>query len=247
MSVSDCYINDNCTNTLMQKRQPFNKVPRRLIEQNADPVLLTFKKQKLGLHFAEQILTTNPRCTRYSQNQKRIIFKEVVLYRQNFNYMGKISHLKVLLPGQLKDTLLNSLQREAKKHAIISKMMQEIRQKYLFASIASRVRKRVKSNLSPRQTKRQLTTYTRTHQYTGMGFRSRRRYANRHSSRTPTKWRLRKHHHSNWCILKICICIPSPTAVTTAKVIINIMTGHAYFPIVLITDKASAFISNVIH
>ena len=87
--------------------------------------------------------------------------------------------------------------------------MQETRQKYLFASIASHVRKPVKSNVSPRQTKRQLTNYTRTHQYTGMGFRSKRRYANRHSSRTPTKWRLRKHHHSNWCILKKCICIPS--------------------------------------
>ena len=41
-----------------------------------------------------------------------------------------------------------------------------------------------------------------------MVFRSRRQYANRLSTRTPTKCRLRKHHHSNRCFVKICLCIP---------------------------------------
>ena len=41
-----------------------------------------------------------------------------------------------------------------------------------------------------------------------MGFRSRIRHANRSSARLPTKWRLQKYHHRNWCILNICFCIP---------------------------------------
>ena len=44
---------------------PFTKVPRMLIEQNADPVLLNFGRQMLGLPFDEQILVTNPRYTHY--------------------------------------------------------------------------------------------------------------------------------------------------------------------------------------
>ena len=33
ITVSHCYINDNCTNILMQRMEPINKVPRTLIEK----------------------------------------------------------------------------------------------------------------------------------------------------------------------------------------------------------------------
>ena len=38
-----------------------------------------------------------------------------------------------------------------------------------------------------------------------------------------------------------------PTAVVTAKVIIDIITRHAYLPTLIITDKGSVFVSQVIH
>ena len=41
--------------------------------------------------------------------------------------------------------------------------------------------------------------------------------------------------------------ISNPTAVNTAKVIIDIMTRHAYLPTLIITDKGSVFVSHVIH
>ena len=41
--------------------------------------------------------------------------------------------------------------------------------------------------------------------------------------------------------------ISNPTAVETAKVIIDIMTRHAYLPRIMITDKGSVLFSNVIH
>ena len=65
ITVSYCYINGDCTNTLMQSMEPFNRVPRTLIGKIADPVLLNFKKHLLGLPFDEQTLTTKPRYTHY--------------------------------------------------------------------------------------------------------------------------------------------------------------------------------------
>ena len=41
--------------------------------------------------------------------------------------------------------------------------------------------------------------------------------------------------------------VSNPTAVNTAKVIIDIMTRHAYLPTLIMTDKGSVFISQVIH
>ena len=63
-------------------------------------------------------------------------------------------------------------------------------------------------NLCQRKTIWQFTAYTRTHQYTGVGFRSTRRHAERPFTRIPTKWGLWKLNHSKWCILKKCLCLP---------------------------------------
>ena len=41
--------------------------------------------------------------------------------------------------------------------------------------------------------------------------------------------------------------VSNPRAVNTAKIIIDIMTRHAYLPTLIITDKESVFVSQVIH
>ena len=101
------------------------KSSRILIEQNSDPTLLNFKREMLGLPFDEQILLNDARYMQYSRNKKRIIIKDDILYRQYYNDSGKVSHLQVLLPGQLLKVLLQSLHGIAGKHPGISKMMQE--------------------------------------------------------------------------------------------------------------------------
>ena len=116
------------------------KPSRILIEQDSDPTLLNFKREMLGLPFDEQILLSDARYMHYSRNKKRIFIKDDILYRQYYNNIGEVSHLQVLLPGQLLKFLLQSLHGTAAKHPGISKMMQEIRQKYYFPSIAPYVR-----------------------------------------------------------------------------------------------------------
>ena len=113
------------------------KPSRILIEQDSDPTLLNFKREMLGLPFDEQILLNDARYMHYSRNKKRIIIKDDILYRQYYNDTGEVSHLQVLLPGQLLKVLLQSLHGTAGKHPGISKMMQEIRQKYYFPSLAT--------------------------------------------------------------------------------------------------------------
>ena len=116
------------------------KPSRIRIEQDSDPTLLNFKRELLALPFDEQIFFNDARYMLYSRNKKRIIIKDDILYRHYYNDIGEVSHLQVLLPGQILKVLLQSLHGTAGKHPGISKMMQEIRQKYYFPSIATYVR-----------------------------------------------------------------------------------------------------------
>ena len=94
----------------------------------------------MGLPFNEQILSNDARYMHFSRNKKRSIIKDDILCRQYYNDLGEVSHLQVLLSGQLIKVLLQSLHGTAGKHPGISKVMQEIRQKYYFPSIATYVR-----------------------------------------------------------------------------------------------------------
>ena len=136
ITVSCCYANDLQKDTTIVNIAQLTKPSRILIEQDSDPTLLNFKCEMLGLPFDEQILN-DARYMHYSRNKKRIILKDDMLYRQYYNDIGEVSHLQVLLPGQLLKVLLQSLHGTAGKHPGISKTMQEIRQKYYSSSIAT--------------------------------------------------------------------------------------------------------------
>ena len=205
----------------------------------------------LGLPFDEQILLNDARYMHYSRKKKRIIIKDDILYRQNYNDLGEVSHLQVLLPGQILKVLLQSLHGTAAKHPGISKMLQEIRQKYYFPSIATYVRNWVRD--------RQICFQDKRIKNTGI---------------TPElihilEWDLEPEDLMQIDLLPelprsvgyeniitaidvfsryaIAYPVSNPTAVNTAKVFIDIMIRHAYLPTLIITDKGSVFVSQVIH
>ena len=138
--MSCYYENDLHRDTTIVNIAQLTKPSRILIEQDSDPTLLNFKREMLGLPFDEQILLNDARYMHYSRNKKRIIVKNDILYRQYYNDIGEVSHLQVLLPGQLFKVFLQSLHGTAGKHLGISKMLQEIRQKFHFPSSATYVR-----------------------------------------------------------------------------------------------------------
>ena len=138
--MSCLYANDLHKDTTIVNIAQLTKPSRILIEQDSDPTLLNFKRKMLGLPIDEQILLNDARYMHYSRNKKRIIIKDDILCRQYYNDLGEVSHLQVLLPGQLLKVLLQSIHGTAGKQLGISMMMQEIGQKYYFPSIATYVR-----------------------------------------------------------------------------------------------------------
>ena len=147
----------------------------------------------------------------YSRNKKRIIFQDDILCRQYYNDTGEVSHLQVLLPGQLLKVLLQSLHGTAGKHLGISKMMQEIRQKFYFSSIATYVRNWVRDCEICIQDKRINNTRSSPElfPYPTLGCRTGRPYANRLLARITVKWRVWEYHYGNRCIFKIRNCLSS--------------------------------------
>ena len=101
------------------------KPSRILIEQDSDPTLLIFKREMLGLAVDEQNLLNDARYMHYSRKKNRIIIKDDILYQQYHTDLGEVSHLQVLLPGELLKVLLQSFHGTAGKHPGISKMMHD--------------------------------------------------------------------------------------------------------------------------
>ena len=251
ITVSCYYANDLHKDTTIVNIAQLTKPSSILIEQDSDPTLLNFKREMLGLAFDEQILLNEARYMHYSRNKKRNIIKDNILYRQYYNDIGEVSHLQVLLPGLLLKVLKQSLHGTAGKHPVVSKMMQEIRQKYYFPSIAPYVRNWVRDCEICIHDKRINNTRI-----------------------TPELIHIPKWDLGTEDLMQIDLLpelppcggyeniitaidvfsryafaypVSNPTAVNTAKVIIDIMTRHAYLPTFIITDKGSVFVSQVIH
>ena len=250
ITVSCYYANDLHKDTTIVNIAQLTKPSRILIEQDSDPTLLNFKREMSELPFDEQLLLNDARYMHYSKNKKRIINKDDILCRQYYNDIGEVNHSQVVLRGQLLKVLLQSLHGTAGKHPGISKMMQEIRQKYCFPSIATYVRKWVRDCEICIQDKRINNTRI-----------------------TPElicipDWDLGPEHIMQIDLLPelspsggyeniiaardvfsrhtFAYPVSNPTAVNTAKVIID-MTRHVYLPTFNITDKGSVFVSQVIH
>ena len=249
--VSCYYANDLLKDTTVVNIAQLTKPSRILIEQDSHPNLLNFKREMLGLPFDEQILLNDARYMPYSRNKKRIIIKDHILYRQYYNDIGEVSHLQVLLPGQLLKVLLQSLHGTAGKHPGISKLMQEIRRKYYFPTIATYVRNWVCDCEICIQDKRINNTRI-----------------------TPELIHIPEWDIAPEDLMQIDLLpqlppsggyeniitaidvfsryafaypVSNPTAVNTAKVIVGIMTRPPYLPALIITDKGSVFVSQVIH
>ena len=222
-----------------------------LIEQSSDPTLLTFKRELLGIPFDEQILLNDAHYMHHSRNKRRIIIKDDILCRQYYKVLGEVSHLQVLLPRQLLNRLLQYLHGTAGKHPDISKKMHENLQKHYFPSTATYVRNWVRHREICSQDKRENNTRV-----------------------TPELFQFPERDLGPEDLMQVNLLPELPpsggyeniitaidvfsrcafaypvfnlTAVKTAKVIIHIMTRHAYLPTLIITDKGRAFVSHVLH
>ena len=77
------------------------------------------------------------RYRHYANNLGRIVLKDKILTRQYFDETGNVKYHQILLPQHLLQSLLGT----AHKHPGISKMLQEIRQRYYYPSMTKHVEK----------------------------------------------------------------------------------------------------------
>ena len=91
--------------------------------------------------YSENLLQQDARYRHYANNLERILLKDEILTRQYFDETGNVKYHQILLPQHLLQEMLQSLHGTAHKHPGISKMLQKIRQRYYYPSMAKHVKK----------------------------------------------------------------------------------------------------------
>ena len=192
-------------------------------------------------------MITDSRYKIYKANEDRIIPKDGLLFRKYFGETGSVNYYQNLIPKQLVKEVLRSLHGEFGKHP--GKIA--FREKFYFPKMAQLIRERVMSFehcLKESRIDRSLT-------------RPPLQNPNEHITGPEDAMQIDlvpelppSGGYENIVTAMDVFSrylFPYPTAnqdaKTIAKVLINIITKHAYLPTTLISDKGTAFKSHVLN
>ena len=231
------------TPTLQKLAKPITMA----IEQNNDITLQQLRLKLQKEEYSETILQQDSRYRHYCRQLDRLSVHEDIIYRDYYDETGSVQFRQALLPKHLVTELLQSLHGTANKHPGISKMLHEIRQKYCYPGVAKIVKKWVQGCEICIKDKRTAN-----------------------ASITPELLNLPEWDLGPEDALQIDLLpnlppsggyeniitaldvflrylfaypVTDASAISTAKVLIDIMTRHTYLPTTLITDKGTAFMS----
>ena len=223
---------------------------RTRVEQDADLVLKNLKLKILGQPHDDVLLATDRRYKHYKANEDQIILKDGLLFRKFYGETGSIKYYQILIPKQLVNEVLRNLHGEFGKHPGITKTIITYREKYFYLNMAQLIREWVllceqclrESRINPQLTRPPLQ---KPNEYITApedamqidlvpGLPPSGSYENIVTTIDVLSRYLFAYPTSH------------QDAKTVAKVIINIMTKHAYLPTTLISDKGTAFTSIVI-
>ena len=226
------------------------KTNQIIIEQSKDAVLQQLKAKLLHEEYSENLMQQDARYRHYANKLERIVLKDEIVTRQYFDETGNVKYHQILLPQLLLLELLQSLHGTAHKHPGISKMLQEIRQRYYYPSIAKHVKKWVEGCEQCARDKR-VPIATITPELLNL-----------------PDWDLGPEDAMQIDLLPnlppsggyenvltaidafsrylFAYPLTDASAINVAKALIDIMTKHAYLPTTLITDKGTAFTSTII-
>ena len=220
------------------------------VEQDVDLVLKNMKLKILGQPYVEVLIVADSRYKNYKANEDRIILKDGLLYRKYFGETSSVKYYQALIPKHLVKEVLRSLHGEFGRHPGISKTIIAYREKYYFPKMAQLIREWVMSceqSIKESRIDRSLT-------------RPPLQNPNEHITAPEDAMQIDSVPElppsgGNENIVtamdvfsRYLLAYPKSNqdAKTIAKVLINIMTKHAYLPTTLISDKGTAFMSQVI-
>ena len=144
--VDEPFVSIQTLSTKLDRQQPdiqvrLRKTNQIIIEQSKDGVIQQLKAELLHEEYSESLLQQDARYRQYTNKLGRIVLMDEILTRQCFDETGNVKYHQILLPQHLLQKLLQSLHGTAHKHPGISKMLQEIRQRYYYPSMAKHVTK----------------------------------------------------------------------------------------------------------
>ena len=220
------------------------------VEQDVDLVLKNIKLKILGQPYDEVLIMTESRYKHYKANEDRIILKDGLLFRKYFGETGSVKNYQILMPKQLVKEVLRSLHGEFGKHPAIFKTIIAYREKYYFPKMAQLISEWVMSCeqcIKESRIDRSLISPPLQN-------------PNEHITAPEDAMQIDllpelppsggyENIVTAMDVFSRCL-FAYPTAnqdaKTTANVLINIITKHAYLPTTLISDKGTAFMSRVI-
>ena len=244
-AISEILV-DEITN-FTQKLRRTNQI---LLEQSKDPILRQLKAKIKNEGYSEELLQQDIRYKHCLNNLDRIVLKDEIVTRQYYDETGQVKYHQVLLPKQLLKELLQALHGTAHKHPGISKMLQEIRQKYYYPGIAKHVTKWVDGCVTCAKDKR-VPNNTITPELPNLpewDLGPEDAMQIDLPPNLPTNGGYQTVMTAIDVFSRYLFAYPlvEATASNTAKVLIDIMTKHSYLPTTIITDKGTAFTSKII-
>ena len=237
-------------NTTSYSINGFKASARIRVEQDADLVLKNLELKILGQPHDDVLLATDRRYKHYKANEDRIILKDGLLFRKYYGETGSVKYYQNLIPKQLANRVLQNLHGEFGKHPGITKTIIAYREKYCYPNMAQLIREWVllceqclresQNNLRltrpPLQKPNEYITAPEDAMQIDLvpGLPPSGGYENIVTA------------IDVFCRYLFAYPTSNQDSKTVAKVIINIMTKHAYLPSTLISDKGTAFTSIVI-
>ena len=203
------------------------------------------KAKLLHEEYSENLLQQNARYRHYANNLERIVLRDEILTRQNFDETRNVKYHQILLPQHLLQELLQSLHGTAHKHPGISKMLQETRQRYYYPSMAKHVKKWVEGCEECARDKR-VPNATSTPEKLNLpewDFGPKDAMQIDLLPNLPPSGGYENVLTAIDVFSRYLIAYPltDASAINVAKALIDIMTKHAYLSTTLITDKGTAF------
>ena len=200
--------------------------------------------------YSENVLHQDARYRHYPNNLERIVVKKDILTRQNVDGTRNVKYHQILLPQCIIQELLQSVNGTAHRHPGKSKMLQEIRLRYYYPSMAKHTKRWVEWCEQCAKEKQVLNAII-TLELLNL-----------------PEWDLGPEDAMQIHLLPnlppsggyenvltaidvfsqylFAYPLTDASAIKLANVIIDIMTKRAYLPTTLITDKGTAFTSTIV-
>ena len=219
-------------------------------QQDRDNVLRNYKLRLLKEPYDEHLMATVHRTLQYTAQESRIILKDGLLYRQYFGETGAVKYLQVLLPEQLVESFIEANHGSHDKHPGKTKVIQQCREKYYYPGLAAKIAKHINQCMKCMQTKRTdnrlLTPPMIDTSKMALGPEDALQMdivpfdePSNGFTAIVTAMDIFSRYLFTYCVTKI-------DAKTIARVLVDIMTRHAYVPTTIITDKGTQVMSEVV-